>query len=226
RAATSTAAAGLRGGAAEGSWRSASAGKGRRHERSMSSSSTSRRLDERAAIAARPASAALATQRENPSAPRAARSVDVDLIADLAAEQRTADRGIGRHASDARDLHLHALAVLVLDLDARADADRLVGGGNVLVHDHRAVEPIAQHPDAALKQTLLVLRRVILEVLREIAEAAGRRDRLHGLGTPRSLELRELCLELLLLRLRQRLGLVTRHRSRLARSPLRGVRVA
>ena len=50
-----------------------------------------------------------------------------------------------------------------------------------------------------LEQALLVLRRVVLEVLGEVAEAAGGRDRLDDLLAPRALELGQLGLELRLL---------------------------
>src|SRR5690348_13877558 len=64
-----------------------------------------------------------AADRDDLRAPRAAGRGDVDLVALLRAEQRSAERRLGRDAPHAGDLDLHALALLVLDLDGRADRD-------------------------------------------------------------------------------------------------------
>src|SRR4030095_7553755 len=107
-------------------------------------------------------------------------------------------------------LDLHSLPLLVLDLDARPDADSVVRQ-RCFVDDDRAVAPVAQHPDTTLEQALLVLRSVVLEVLRKVAIAPRSSNSLHGFGASRALELGELRLELLLLRLRQMIDLVVRH---------------
>src|SRR4029453_1523911 len=73
------------------------------------------------------------------SAPRAARRVDLDLVALFRAHQRAADGRVGRDAADARDLDREAPAALVLELDPRADGDAAVGGGFV-VDDDRPCE--------------------------------------------------------------------------------------
>ena len=121
--------------------------------------------------------------------PRAARRRHLDDVADARADQRGAERRVGRDAADARDLDLEALARVVLDLDVAADPHDAVVGA---LDDDRAVEPRAQDRDPALEQPLLVLRVVIGEVLRQVAEAARGRDRLDGLRPPRALELGEL----------------------------------
>ena len=64
-------------------------------------------------------------------------------------------------------------------------------------------EPRLQNRDAALEQALLVLRRVVLEVLGEVAVAARDRDRLDDLLPARPLELGELRHELIALGERQ-----------------------
>src|SRR5438034_9824071 len=154
--------------------------------------------------------------RKNPGAPGSTRRLDRHLVADLAAHQGLADRRVRRHPADTRDLDLHLLALVVFDLHGRPDADR-VGLALVLVDDDRSLETVAQHRDPPLEQTLFVLRGVVLEVLRQIAEAARTRDGLHGLGAFRAFELGELRLELLLLRLGEMLGLVLGHRGSLAK---------
>src|SRR3954463_6316295 len=55
-------------------------------------------------------------------------------------------------------------------VSAAAAAPARVGGGRVLVDEHGAREPVAQHPDPPLEQALLVLGGVVLEVLGEVAE--------------------------------------------------------
>ncbi len=57
------------------------------------------------------------------------------------------------------------------------------------------VEPVSQCADACFEKALLVLGRVVLEVLREVAELAGRLDRGHDGRAPRALELGELLAE-------------------------------
>ena len=58
----------------------------------------------------------------------------------------------------------------------------------------------------ALEESLLVLRRVVLEVLGEVAVCAGGRDRLDDLLPLRTLELGKLGLELLVPAVRQQLA--------------------
>src|SRR5581483_534286 len=109
--------------------------------------------------------------------PRPAWRRDLDRLAGSPTEQRRAERRgrrDGAGTADGADLHRHPLAVLVLDLDDRADADLLAAR---LGDDLRTVEPRTQRADPSLEQALLVLRRVVLEVLREVAELARLLDR-------------------------------------------------
>src|SRR3990170_6650780 len=110
---------------------------------------------------------------EHARRPGTARGLDLDGVADDGAEQRAAERGVGRDAADARDLDLQLVAGLVLDLDERADLDPAARGGRVLVDDDRVVEAAAQDRDPALEQALLVLGGGVLEVLGEVAELAS-----------------------------------------------------
>ena len=66
--------------------------------------------------------------------------------------------------------------------------------GVVLDRD-RVVEALPQLADARLEQTLLVLRRVVLEVLGQVAERARHLDRLDRRLRLRPLELGELGLQ-------------------------------
>ena len=75
---------------------------------------------------------------------------------------------------------------------------RPVAGG-LLVNDDGAAQAVPQHRDAALEEALLVLGGVVLEVLREVAEAARGLDRLDDRDPPWALQLGQLGLELLLL---------------------------
>src|SRR5204863_7511861 len=102
--------------------------------------------------------------RDDARAPRAARRLDDDLVADLAPEQRAPHGRVGRHAADAGDLDLHELALLVLDLDVRPDADRAAHDRR-LVDDHRTVEAVAQPRAAALEEPPHVLGGVVFGVL-------------------------------------------------------------
>ena len=58
--------------------------------------------------------------------------------------------------------------------------------------DLRVVEPVAKNRDPALEQALLVLGRVVLEVLRQVAVGTRDLDRLHDLRAPRPFELGQL----------------------------------
>ena len=104
---------------------------------------------------------------------------------------------------------------LVLEPDLRADPHS-PGVDGLLVDEHRSLKAVAQDRDPALEQSLLVLGRVVLEVLREVAEAACRLDRVDDDGTARAFQLGQLGLELLLVRPRERLGLLSAHRKRVA----------
>src|SRR4051812_21975378 len=139
--------------------------------------------------------------------PQAARGLHLDLVAGRLAQQRPTHGRVGRDAADARDLDLEPLAVVALELDERADGDDTARRGLLLVDDRRVVEPVAQHPDPRLEQSLLVLGSVVLEVLGEIAVRARRGDRLHDLLPLRALELGELRLKLCVGGGRQQLAL-------------------
>src|SRR5262249_18276189 len=112
--------------------------------------------------------------------PAAARSVDLDLVARRLPEQGPPDGGVGRHPVDACDLDLEPPAVVPLEHHLRADGDDATRRGLLLVEDRRVLEAVAQHPDPRFEQPLLVLRRVVLEVLGEVAVRPRRRDCLHG----------------------------------------------
>ena len=95
------------------------------------------------------------------------------------APRRAASRG---DPADRRDRHLQHVALLVRDLDDRAGADMVVG---VVIDDARGVDPVTQLCDPRLQQALVVLRRVVLEVLREVAEPTSGGDRLDRGGSAR-----------------------------------------
>ena len=65
----------------------------------------------------------------------------------------------------------------------------------VVLDRDRVVETFAQGADPRLEQTLLVLCRVVLEVLGQVAELTRRLDRLNGRLAARPLELGELGLQ-------------------------------
>src|SRR4051794_18597974 len=150
------------------------------------------------------------SDRDDTRPPGPSRRIYLNHVAGACPEEGAAERGVGRDASDAGNLDGHPLAVLVLDLDRRPDPDHAARRRS-LVDDDRAVQAIADRPDPGLQQTLVVLRRVVLEVLGEVAEPPRRRDRLNDLLAARPLQLGELRLELFLLGRRHRLGLVARH---------------
>src|SRR6188768_57438 len=147
---------------------------------------------------------------DDPRTPGAPRGGDLDDVPGACPKEGPAERGVGRDASDTGDLDGDQLAVLVLDVDRRPDPD-LAARGRRLVDDDRAVQAIANRPDPGFEQTLVVLRGVVLEVLGQVAERPGRRDRLDDLLAARPLQLGELRLEPLLLGRRHRLRLVARH---------------
>src|SRR5690242_16357700 len=144
----------------------------------------------------------------DPRPPAAARRFHLDLVAGRLAQQRLTDGRVGRDAADSRDLDLEARAVVLLELDRGADRDDAARRGFLLVDDRRVLKPMAQHADPGLEQSLLVFRRVIFEVLGEVAVGARGRDRLDDLLALRALELGELGLELRVGGGRQQLALV------------------
>src|SRR5262245_45338890 len=83
-----------------------------------------------------------AAVRDPPCPPRAARRVARDLVVELRPEQGSTERRLWRDTADARDLDGHPLALVVLDLDGRADAD-LPACGRLLLHEHSPVQPVA-----------------------------------------------------------------------------------
>ena len=137
-----------------------------------------------------------AADRADGRLPGAARCLDRDDVADRPPHEGAAKRRVCRDAADGRDRDLHQLPRLVLDRDDGARADVIVG---VVLDDDRGVQPRTHLLDARLEQPLLVLRGVVLEVLREIAERARVGDRLDRGGAARPFELGELRLESALL---------------------------
>src|SRR3954451_10618979 len=126
---------------------------------------------------------------------------DLDGVALLAAHERLADRrlvgelarlDVGLRRAD--DRVGRRLALLVLDVDRRADPDHVVGqlGG---VDDLRRVQPLLELRDPRLEHRLLVLGVVVLGVLGDVAELARLLDALGDLATLRRLQLLELRLE-------------------------------
>jgi len=148
--------------------------------------------------------------RDDARPPGAPRCVDLDDVPRACPKEGAAERGVGRDAANAGDLDGNPLADLVLDVDRRSDPD-LATRGQSLVDDDRPVQAVANRPDPRLQQTLVVLRRVILEVLGQVAEPPGRRDRFNHLLAAWSLQLSELQLKSLLLARRHRLRLIARH---------------
>jgi hypothetical protein len=61
-----------------------------------------------------------------------------------------------------------------------------------VLDDDGVLDPAAKDRDPALEEALLVLGVVVSEVLGEVTEAPGGRDRLHHLGALRALEFGEL----------------------------------
>src|SRR5207248_3730078 len=123
--------------------------------------------------------------------PGATGGLDLGGLADLLAEHGGAERRRRRHGATSADrAHLDRDRLAVSsDLDDRADADD-VGAG--VLDDHRALEPCAQRANARLEESLLVLRGVVLEVLRQVAELARRLDRRDHFLTTRAFEMCEL----------------------------------
>jgi hypothetical protein len=82
-------------------------------------------------------------------------------------------------AADGAHLDRHRLAAVVLDVDDRADADLVAGSASSTIS---RVSRRDARADARLEQALLVLRGVVLEVLRQVAELARLLDRGDDLG--------------------------------------------
>ena len=105
--------------------------------------------------------------------------------------------------------------MLVLELDLRADPDRLACRRGRLVDEQGAIEAVTEQRDASLEQALLVLRGVVLEVLGKVAKRARGGNRLDDVGAAGPFKPSELGLEFPLLRAGQRLRLVDpRHGTR------------
>src|SRR5205809_6152003 len=124
----------------------------------------------------------------------AARSADLDLVADFVTQHCLAQRrlvtdpaglGIGLRRSD------DTVSLLVLSLLAEPDgaAHRDLAGNAVLVDEHVVLDDHLELVDAGLFHALLVLGRVVLEVLGQVAQLAGRLDLGRDLGPPDPREL-------------------------------------
>src|SRR6476620_9135292 len=133
-----------------------------------------------------------AQELDDPRRPGATRSLYLDTVPDAPAQDRRAEGRLRRHRSgtaERRQLDLEAGAGLVLDHDPGADRNHL---GVARFDDLRVVEPVSKDGDPPLEQRLLVLRRVVLEVLGELAVAARNANRLDDLLALRPLELGEI----------------------------------
>ena len=114
------------------------------------------------------------------------------VIADPLAEDNRAERRRRRDGADAAesgDLDVDPRAGLVDDDHVRSLGDDV---RRALLDDLCVVEPVAEDHDPPLEQALLVLRRVVLEVLRQVAVGASGADRLDDLSALRAFELGEL----------------------------------
>ena len=135
---------------------------------------------------------------------RLVRELDIDDIADARADQSVTDRGlVGNLALEAvrlcgsDDVEVEVLIViLVMDLDVAADVD-LVCVSLVLIDDLCVLQDVLDLLDTGLDITLLVLRRVVLGVLGEVALLAGLTDLLGNFLSLIDLEVVQLVLELL-----------------------------
>jgi hypothetical protein len=114
----------------------------------------------------------------------------VDLVAGLLADQRARDRRRNRDPSCldvgfvvTDDLVGHRVAALLLEIDGGAEHAAPVGVEQLRVDDLRVAELGLDFRDATLDEALLVARRIVLGVLREIAVRARLRDGL-GIGRP------------------------------------------
>src|SRR3569623_3421612 len=112
---------------------------------------------------------------------------DLDLVVDLAADQRAAERRIVRDAPAlgvrlglADDLVLDRLLVLVEQGAGRAEHD-LVARQLGRVDDQRAAQFVLDIGDRRLDLALALFRRVILGVLRQVAMRARFLDRIDDL---------------------------------------------
>ena len=155
---------------------------------------------------------ALPIDGEDPGPPGALRRLDLHLVADSPPEHRPAE---GESGDTPPTLEISICMRSPCSSSISTCAPTPTTSSRGLGDDDGPVEPVAQHPDPPLEQALLVLRGVVLEVLREIAEAARGRDCLDGLRAARPFQLCEFGLEVLLLRLRELLDLLLGHRSSL-----------
>src|SRR4051794_16920483 len=135
---------------------------------------------------------------------RAARSLDLDGLALLLADDRLPDRrfvrelvlgrvGLGRPDDPVLD---RLLGADVAELHLRTDGDDVLG--DVLLRDHaRVAEPLLEGRDAVLEQRLLVFRVVVLGVFGDVAELARGLDAVGDLAALVVREVLDLLLQLL-----------------------------
>src|SRR5581483_7639219 len=134
----------------------------------------------------------------------AARRGDFDGLALLAAHDRLADRRLVRELVRGRigfggpdDVVLDGLAGLhVAQADLGPDRD-LAGLDLLLGHDARVLQALLEHRDAGLEMGLLVLGRVVLGVLGDVAELARSTDAVRDVAAPVYGQVLDLGLELL-----------------------------
>src|ERR687893_3016069 len=110
--------------------------------------------------------------REEARPPGTARRVDLDFFAQPRSEERTTERRIGGRTADTRDLERQAIALVVLDLDGRPDADP-PARGCIVLDENGPIQPITDRPDPMLQESLFVPRGVVLEILRQVTEPSG-----------------------------------------------------
>ena len=128
---------------------------------------------------------------------------DVDLVAFFLVEQRPANRRRGGdHALLDVGVFGHdqlvddRLAVAVLEVDGRAEAD-LVVRDLVEVHQRDLADPLLQHADPRLDEPLPLLGGLVLGVLAQVAQLAGTLDFLRQLGLQLPVQRVDFVLELL-----------------------------
>ena len=80
--------------------------------------------------------------------------------------------------------------------DLRPDRD-LARADLLLRDDARILEPLLERRDARLEMGLVVLRRVVLRVLGDVAELARDADAVRDLASPHGRQFFDLCLKLL-----------------------------
>src|SRR5437868_9657036 len=134
----------------------------------------------------------------------AARRGDFDGLTLLAAHDRLADRGLVRELVRGRiglggpdDVVFDGLAGLHV-AQANLGPDRDFAGLDLLLrHDARVLQALLEHRDAGLEMGLLVLGRVVLSVLGDVAELARSADAVRDVAAPVYGQVLDLGLELL-----------------------------